>query len=197
MTDTSHLNLIFSRRRVRAVVRQGALWFAATDLFQIRHLYTDRKLLSRFGSEHLAIHDFGPEGSPCRLTIVSALGAATVAKALPPPMDRMLDAWVRKRAAELGTSGDMPMTLLADGTLPVRPKAHTHAHDAWWNLKAFHPSPVQRPPVSDAPELVDDDDNVRQPESTGGTFMAELLASGTALLEQDEAAGIASNNSKK
>jgi hypothetical protein len=112
---------------------------------------------------------------------VSTLGALTIAKRFSRPSDRIVDLWLRKKVMELGLPRP-PLTLCADGTMPVCPRASDYeGREAWDALWSANPGLVRRPAVEGLREL-DDDDETRPP--TREELAANLSA---ALFEMEDA----------
>ncbi|MEI5688473.1 hypothetical protein [Sphingomonas kyungheensis] len=153
----NEVTLPIGKKNIRAVIADGDVWFTALDLYDSQNRFTDKKHLACFDRRHLRLHTFPTDKGPKRLTLVSTLGAITVAKGFPRPTDRIMDAWVRKQVQLLGF--DRPaMLLVADGGLPTMPKDSIW-NDRWdWDaLKAANPTARRNPPQADVPELDDDD----------------------------------------
>lgn len=148
--------LMFAKNPVRVVSDGDQVWFAAVDLYETCNRHTDKRHLACFDRAHLRLHTLHTDTGRRRLTLVSTLGALTVASGLPAPADRMMDAWVRKQVAALGYDRP-PMTLGADGALPARPKTTWLAFDDWEALAAKYPDARRNPPAPDVAELDDDD----------------------------------------
>jgi len=188
---TSQLTFTYGSKPVRALVSRESLWFAACDVFHSNRLSTNRNLLARFNPTHLSLQTFGSDAGPVRLTAVTPLGVATIAGSLGHLPARLLDGWVRRVTRELAAEhGFEPLgwTLLADGTLPARPKANTDAAEAWKALKALHPHPSQRKPNRDELALFDEDPSLppHDPEGDRRRFQASL-AEGAAAAARMEA----------
>lgn len=154
--------LQFGKKPVRVVIIDDQAWFVAADLYATQQTHTKKRTLSCFDRDHLRLHTFETAEGPKRLTLVSALGAITIASYFARPNNRMVDAWVRKNVVALGFERP-PLALCADGTMPVRPRAADfHGCEAWDDLK-LRSSGIQRNlPVDGLPEL-DDDDTSRPP----------------------------------
>ncbi|MBB3692450.1 hypothetical protein [Sphingomonas sp. BK580] len=149
--------LHFGKKPIRIVIMDGEVWWAAKDLYASQKALTDKRHLSCFDRQHLRLHTFNANATSERLTIVSTLGALTIATLFRTPGDRMVDGWVRKQVEQLGFVRP-PLALCADGTLPVRPKASWMAYEAWDDLARAHPGLKRNPEAFDLPELDDDDD---------------------------------------
>ena len=162
----TEVTLPIGKKSIRAVIADGGVWFAALDLYDSQNRITDKKHLACFDRHHLRLHTFSTDGGPKRLTLVSTLGAITVAKGFPRPTDRIIDAWVRKHVQLLGF--DRPaMMLAADGGLPAMPKDSIWNDRSDWDaLKAANPTAKRHPPQADVPELDDDDVPAPPPKPT-------------------------------
>jgi hypothetical protein len=163
--------LQFGKKPVRIVIADGDVWFAAKDLYLTQRRHTDKRHLSCFDRQHLRIHTFATENGLERLALVSSLGALTIATLLPTPADRMVDGWVRKQVELLGFFRP-GLSLCADGTMPVRPKAAWASYSTWQDLKAANPNARRNPQVESLPEL--DDDDIPPPAQTDAQIMAVL-----------------------
>lgn len=154
---TTELKLPLGKTYLRVVIIDGAVWFAAKDLYSSQRSETNKKHLACFDRKHLQLHTFVEDGIPLRLTLISTLGALTAARGFRPPADRIMDAWVRKQVQLLGFERP-PLTIAADGGLPVKPKASLlDARDEWDRLRAANPEARRNAPVEALPELDDDD----------------------------------------
>jgi len=185
----SEIQLTYARKPLRVLVSGAGAWFAAHDIFAAHRLHTNRSALSHFDPAHLKLETFSSDAGPVRLTAVSPLGVATIAKLFSHLPARLLDGWVRRIPRELATAhGFEPLgwSLLADGMLPAKPKAYTEAADAWKALRAQHPHPVRRPSNIHAPELFDEDPSIRRhdPQATADAFAA-LIAAGERSAKED------------
>lgn len=149
--------LLFGKKPIRIVVMDGEIWWAAKDLYASQKALTNKRHLSCFDRRHLRLHTFHADGVSERLTIVSTLGALTVATLFRTPADRMVDGWVRKQVEQLGFKRPA-FAICADGTLPVRPKASWMAYEAWDDLARANPGRKRYPEAVDILELNDDDD---------------------------------------
>jgi hypothetical protein len=159
---TTEQTLQFGKKPIRIVIIDGNVWFTAADLYATQRTHTNKKALSCFGREHLRLHTFETTSGPKRFTLVSPRGALSVAADFQRPGDRIVDAWVRKTMVELGFDRP-PLTLGADGTMPVRPRASDYDGSAAWDaLKRRSLDTSRNPPVEGVPEL-DDDDESRPP----------------------------------
>ncbi|OWK31784.1 hypothetical protein [Sphingomonas mucosissima] len=154
MTDEQTLH--FGKQPVRIVTIDGALWFTAADLYETKNRRTNKQHLACFDRSHLRLHTFQSDAGPRKLTLVSTLGALTIASGLPEPDGRIMDAWVRKQVAALGLDRP-PFTLGADGALPARPKTTWLAFEDWEALAAANPHARRNSPVQNINELDDDD----------------------------------------
>lgn len=179
---TTEQTLQFGKKPIRVVIMDGEVWFVAKDLYASQKALTNKRHLSCFDRQHLRLHTFHADGASERLTIVSTLGALTVATLFRTPTDRMVDGWVRKQVDQLGF-GRPALSLCADGTLPVRPKASWMAYEAWDDLARANPGRQRNPEAVDLTELDDDDDPkpfVPTPE--------RIEADRQAMLDDEEAA---------
>lgn len=187
--SATHLLLNYGKKPVRVLLSSGRLWFAAVDVFHANRRKTDRGLLAHFAPEHLQLETFPSEAGPVRLTAVSPLGVATIASDLPSPQNRALDAWVRREVNMLAETHDLPRlgwTLLADNTLPVRPRATHSGYEAWKVLQSFHPRPRRNPYDPKQPALFDDDPSLPPHDPDAGrAAIAALMAAGAAAIEAD------------
>ncbi|MHC9417680.1 hypothetical protein ACYZX9_03670 [Sphingomonas citri] len=157
---STHISLSYGRKPMRVLVDETGLWLPASDLFALLRRTTDRRALSRFSPEHLALKTFESPSGPQRLTAVSPLGAVTIAKLAGPPVDRMLDLWSRRHLNDLATQHGLPalsLTLLADNTLPVKPRTSHSDYMPWHELKWASGSARRNPPNPLAPALFDED----------------------------------------
>jgi hypothetical protein len=169
--------LRYRKTPVRVLLSPDTAWFAATDIFAANHRRTDRASLSRIDCAHLDLKTFPSPTGPVRLTAVSPLGVATIAKELPAPLDRMLDAWVRREANQLADLHGFPrleLTLLADNTLPVRPLTHWNSYFPWQELSRHHPTVYRNAVDLTDPALFDDDPALppHDPEGDQASFRA-------------------------
>lgn len=154
------ITLTFKRKPVRVLIEPSGIWLPASDLFALFERRTNRRALSRFSPEHLALKTFDGAAGPHRLTSVSPLGAVTIAKLAGPPVDRMLDGWARRNLNEIAEQhglAPLSLTLLADNTMPVKPPAQYDSLDSWVALRLENLNPRQNPPDPHAPALFDDD----------------------------------------
>jgi hypothetical protein len=154
------LLLSYGKAAVRALASSEGLWFCAADLFHANRYKTDRAYLAHMSPDHLSIQAFPAENGSLKLTAVSPLGAATIAKAFPSPRHRATDAWVRRETSRLAQEHGfppLPLSLLADNTLPVRPKATHDRYEAWKELARLHPQPTRRRWDPVQPALFDED----------------------------------------
>lgn len=154
---TPEQTLQFGKKPIRVVIMDGEVWWAAKDLYASQKALTNKRHLSCFDRQHLRLHTFHADGVSERLTIVSTLGALTLATLFRSPADRMVDGWVRKQVDQLGF-GRPALMLCADGTLPVRPKASWMAYETWDDLARANPGRKRNQEAVDVPELDDDDD---------------------------------------
>jgi hypothetical protein len=185
-------SLTYARKPVRIVTDRDGLWIAATDLYNLARRNTDRRYLSHFDPYHLKLVTFASEAGPVRLTAVSPLGAVTIAKGLGYPYNRMMDAWVRRVADEIAAEVGHPLmgyNLLADGTLPERPRASSDLYLQWkelegrWKAERFQPNPYE-------PSLFDDDPVLRTYDPAGdrvktSAFIASLVETADRLEAQE------------
>ncbi len=170
---TTEQTLPFGKKSIRAVVSDDDVWFAAADLYATQRTHTDKQALSRFDAVHLRLHTFETPTDSKRLTLVSTLGALTIAKRFSRPSDRIVDLWLRKKVTELGFPRP-PLTLCADGTMPVCPRASDYeGREAWDALWDANRGLTRRPAVEGLKEL-NDDDETRPP--TPEEIMANLNA---------------------
>lgn len=154
---TTEQTLLFGKKPIRVVIIDGEVWWAAKDLYASQRALTNKRHLSCFNRQHIRLHIFRTDGISERLTIVSTLGALTIATLLRKPANQMVDGWVRKQVDRLGF-GRPALTMCADGTLPVRPKASWMAYEAWDDLARANPGRKRNPEAVGLPELDDDDD---------------------------------------
>lgn len=89
----------------------------------------------------------------------------------------MFDNWVRRETNVLaGTYGSpmMHMTLLADGTLPAKPKAFQDSYEAWKVMETLHPRPQRNAWDPMQPALFDEDPSLppHDPEGDRARFRA-------------------------
>lgn len=178
--------LSFSRKPIRLIIDDDGIWFAARDLFNVRRREPERSILGRFRPEHLKLLSFSGNDSSARLICVSPLGAATIAKYLGAPLDRMLDGWVRNRTGEIATEfgrDPLGMTLLADDTLPVQPRFASDLYFPFDELRhhyGYRPTPLS--PNKQALALLDEDADLRPDpiaKERAGAFIASLMQAGT------------------
>ncbi|WP_022685608.1 hypothetical protein [Sphingomonas phyllosphaerae] len=153
---TTEQTLLFGKKPIRVVIIDGEVWWVAKDLYASQRALTNKRHLSCFDRQHLRLHIFRTDGISERLTIVSTLGALTIATLLRRPANQMVDGWVRKQVDRLGF-GRPALTMCADGTLPVRPKASWMAYEAWDDLARANPGRKRNPETVGLPELDDDD----------------------------------------
>ncbi|MGK6323467.1 hypothetical protein ACMGDM_10285 [Sphingomonas sp. DT-51] len=154
------ITLTFKREAVRVLIEPSGIWLPAADLFALFERRTNRRALSRFSPDHLALKAFDGPAGPHRLTSVSPLGAVTIAKLAAPPVDRMLDGWARRNLNEIAEQhglAPLSLTLLADNTMPVKPPAYYDSFDTWGALRLENFDARQNPPDPHAPALFDDD----------------------------------------
>jgi len=166
----TQLTLNYGRAPIRVLVSSTHAWFCATDVFHANRRKTDRAWLSHFSPEHLSLEEFRSDAGSVRLTSVSPLGVATIAKALASPLDRALDAWARREANQLAAIHGFPrleISLLADGTHPVRPRATHEKYEAWEVLSALHPRPLRNPRNPLHPALFDEDPSLPPHDPAG------------------------------
>ena len=178
--------LSFSRKPIRLVIDDDGTWFVARDLFKVRRREPERSILARFRPEHLKLLPCPSGDSSPLLTAVSPLGAATIAKYIGAPFDRMLDGWVRNRAKEVAAEfGREPlgMSLLADDTLPVQPRVVSDLYIPFAELRrqyGYCPRPL--PPNKQALAILDEDPDLRvAPEAAAqaSAFITSLIEAGT------------------
>lgn len=169
--------LTYTRKPVRTVTDWDGVWLAATDLYNAGRRRTDRKYLSHFDPAHLKLVTFSSEAGPVRLTAVSPLGALTIAKGLGHPYHHMMDAWVRRVTNEIAAEAGHPLLsygLLADGSLPERPKLSSDLYEQWQELKTregverFKANPYE-------PSLFDDDPGLRKYDPAGDSARASAF----------------------
>lgn len=155
-----HLTLSYGKKPIRVLIYPDGIWFAAHDIYAANRRVTDRTCLASFDPDHLRLETFPSAAGSIRLSAVTPLGVATIAKYLGPPSDRMLDGWVRRVANELADAHCLPrleLTLLADQTLPVQPKCVHSNYLPWLDLSTANPVIRQLAPDPHDPALVDDD----------------------------------------
>lgn len=140
------------KRQVRAAVFDGAVWFATDDVFNAGNRAREPQLLSRFAPEHRAEAVIMEGEEPAPIDVVSLVGALTIAAEVPGALSRILSQWITNRASELltppgGEPPHFPMTLLADGRVPMRPDPCSSQFFDWVELNAAHrsrTSPIAR-----------------------------------------------------
>lgn len=184
--------LTYTRKPVRIITDWDGVWLAATDLYNAARRRTDRKYLSHFDPSHLKLVTFSSEAGPVRLTAVSPVGALTIAKALGYPYHHMMDSWARRVANEIAAEVGHPLLgygLLADGTLPERPKSSNDLYEQWKELEArgnverFKANPYE-------PALFDDDPALRTYDPAGdraraSAFIASIVETADRLEAED------------
>jgi prophage antirepressor-like protein len=152
------------KKTIRAVILDGAIWFVASDLFRPFKCYTDRESLSSFRDEDLRLETLDTDTGPKRLTLVSVLGALTVATLLPIKGPRIIDSWVRREVKALaeanGLPTEIPMTLGSDGTYLVKPRMEANHYLDWWTIYNATKKVTRSPVRHGLPVLDDDDDNI-------------------------------------
>lgn len=190
---TTERTLSCGKKPIRVIIDDTGIWLAASDLFTAANRRTDRGILACFAPEHLKLLTFQSETGPIRLTAVSPLGAATIAKYLNAThsLSRIIDAWVRRETGTLADEFGFPrlaMTLLADGSFPVRPQARSDAYEAWDLLTHLHSVERKRPRDPYNPALYDEDKSVppHDPDRDRAAFEA-LMAQGERILAEDPA----------
>lgn len=131
--------LLWGKKTVRAVVINGRCWFATSDVFAALGKPVQDWLLERFEPGHEAEYRFTDLGEPSRtLTMV---GAQTVAMTKPVSYQgKILYNWLAKydrlmRASGSGDPPHVPLTMLADGSLPPRPESDPHWGE-WLKLQS-------------------------------------------------------------
>lgn len=186
-SEQVHHSLNFGKAPVRVLLAPDGLWFPAADIFAANSRRTDRDCLARFAPEHLRIETFPSDAGPVRLTAVSPLGAVTIAADLPPPKDRIFDAWVRREANLLADAHGFPrleLTLLATGMLPVKPRAAHDSYQQWKDLQRRNPVVYRLEWDPYMPALFDDDPSLPPHDPTGNTkAFQDMLEAGRAAIE--------------
>jgi hypothetical protein len=129
----------YNRYPVRVAVLDSAPWWNTSDIFYLMNQRRlDHALLGKFGEEHVGLHQFDGEDAPEH--VVSSIGAQTISSQLPWKLNIMVTGWLRKRHAVLTspTGGDLqhvPLAMLADGSMPLRPSYAGAAFDEWRALE--------------------------------------------------------------
>jgi hypothetical protein len=143
-----HRTLTFSKQDVRVVVERGAVWFATDDVYQMIGRPVDPAKLSSFEAGHVAAFAIpgGPEGTT---GFVSLLGVFTILSSRHQYIERIAEGWARKQAKQLltligGATARIPITLLADGTMPPSPGGNSDDHPEWVTLNGQHKLTVLR-----------------------------------------------------
>jgi hypothetical protein len=187
------LSLKYGKRTIRVLLSPQGPWFAATDLFAANRHRTNRSALARIAPAHLKLETFPSDAGPVRLTAVSPLGAATIAKVLNPPQDGMLDAWVRREANNLADQHGFPrleLSLLADGTLPVRPRASHANYQQWRDLQRQTPVVYRLEADLDEPALFDEDPSLPPHDPQAGSAAIQaIMDAGRRAIEADPTEG--------
>lgn len=185
-------SLTYTRKPVRIVTDHDGLWIAATDLYNLARRNTDRRYLSHFDPYHLKLVTFASEAGPIRLTAVSPLGAITIAKGLGYPYNKMLDSWLRRVTDEIADEVGLPAVgygLLADGTLPERPRLGSDNYLPWkelerrWKAERFEANAHE-------PSLFDDDPAIKPYDPAGDSarasaFFASLVETADRMADVD------------
>jgi hypothetical protein len=174
------LTLSYGKKPIRARIEAGSLWCAATDVYAALRMYTDRRTLATFDIAHLALVSFpAPSGGRINLTAITPLGVATIATTLAPPMNRILASWARKQANQLADEHGirrLEMTLLADGTLPPKPRVLDDNYQPWLELQRRNPTLYKWPVELDDPALDDEDTNVAPPPPAAALALLQSLS---------------------
>ncbi len=165
------LALPFGKKRViRAAIIDGTIWFVASDLFKVFKRETCRSFLSTFRDEDLRIEQLSTSTGAKRYTMVSVLGALTVATTLRADEPYVLDAWVRREVRNL-TSADtnlaatIPMTLASNGDFLVHPRSNAAHFMESVAFRQARPLRVARYPRQNLDVLNDDDENAESDEA--------------------------------
>lgn len=172
----SDLTLLYGKKPIRAVLDHHGIWYSASDIYLANRRFTDRDCLSRIDPTHLRLHSFPAETGTVLLTSVTPAGALTIARWLPPKLDRIMDAWVRRETNRLAADHGLPplgMELLPDHSLPVRPKVSHDLWVAWKDLQRDHRG-YRSPRRRDEPALQDEDTNISphdSPDAQGRSFL--------------------------
>lgn len=177
------------KKTIRVIINDRGVWLAAYDLYAAAHRYTDRGQLSHFSPDHLALLEFPSDAGPLKLTAVSPLGALTVAASLPMPVGRILEAWVRREVnllcREFGYS-PLVLSLLADNTMPIRPRVLHEDYAAWHELNNRYPRGPRFPANLQEPALFDEDPGLGAYDPERGKAVIEsLMAAGEAAILAD------------
>lgn len=171
--------ITFSRKPIRILIDEDGIWLAAHDIFAAARLKTDRNILAHFDPEHLKLLTFQSEAGPIRLTAVSPLGAATIAKYLHHPTGRFMDSWVRRVTGELADEFGLPrltLSLLADWSFPVKPRVASANYLPWHDLRWLYTAEPRRPKDTRHPALFDEDPSIppHDPDKVSATIGTPL-----------------------
>lgn len=130
--------LPWGKRNVRAVLQEGRSWFAVPDIFAALDKNVQDWLLARFEPGHLSKYQFADMEEP--VATLTMVGAQTVAMMQPVTFGgKILYKWLAKhdsimRTPESGSAPHIPLTMLADGSLPPRPDIGPHWKE-WLGLR--------------------------------------------------------------
>ena len=143
-----HRTLAFSKQDVRVAVERGTVWFATDDVYRLIGRTVDPDRLASFEAGHVAAFAI-PEGLEETTSFVSLLGVFTILSSRQQYIERIVEGWARKQAKQLltligGATARIPITLLADGTMPPSPGGNSDEHPEWVALRAKHKLTVLR-----------------------------------------------------
>lgn len=143
-----HRTLSFSKQNVRVAVERGTVWFATDDVYRMIGRPVDPARLGSFEAGHVVTLSI-PEGPEEATSFVSLLGVFTILSRRQQYIERIAEGWARKQAKQLltlegGALARIPITLLADGTMPPSPGGNSDEHPEWIALRAKHKLTVLR-----------------------------------------------------